>query len=203
MKFAKHHSLTKISYKDIANSIGVAHPYSVRQAIDNMIRDGQLLRNEKSGEIFLPGSENGTRLLSVPILGYVSCGPATATAEVSPLEFLEVSPSVANIKKPKDTFALIASGESMNKSSINNKDVQNGDYVIVEKQPLGEVRDKSYVVSRFYDTFNLKRITIDKANERIVLLSESSESTTPIIIAAEDIEYFEIEGVAVDVVKGI
>jgi hypothetical protein len=58
-------------------------------------------------------------------------------------------------------------------------------------------------VSRFDGMNNLKKLHIDRPNRRVVLLSESTDDYPPIIIDEQDMDYYAIEGVAVDIVKGV
>lgn len=204
MRLAQTRDLSTMTYREMAKIIDIEHPYSVQQAVNRLINKGLLMKNKNTGTI-LPTTGNNSRtpLLSIPVLGKVSCGPATELAEDYPSNFVSVSPSIAQIRKPEITFALIAAGDSMSNAHINGKSVDDGDYVIVEKRQWGEASDGDYIVSRFNDMSNLKKIRMDRENNRIILLSESTYDQPPIIIATEDIEHYAIEGVAIDVVKGL
>lgn len=197
--------MTKTTYRELGVKLGGKHPNSIKQAIDGLVRKGYVMRNEKTKELTIPKtpSTDKTPFLSIPVLGGVSCGVATELAYDAPAESIAVSPSIVSIKRPERTFALIANGDSMIRANINGKSVHSGDYVVVEKAGAADVRSGDYVISRYNDMNNLKRVKIDRINQRYILLSESDMELPPIIIAAEDAEYFDIEGVAVDVIKGI
>lgn len=204
LHLAQTRDLSEMTYREIAEYVGANHPYSVQQAVRRLIGKGLLIENKVSGGILAPDADSGTRpLLSIPILGKVSCGPALEMAEDHPSGFVSVSPSVAKIRKPDITYALIAAGGSMSSARINGKAVDDGDYVIVEKRQWGEAHDGDYVISRFNDTNNLKKLQIDESHRRVILLSESQEEHPPIIISEDDMDYYAIEGIAVDVVKGL
>ena len=146
---------------------------------------------------------NRGTLVQVPIRGRVSCGVATELASDESGSFLPVSPSLIHTKKWDDIFALIATGDSMNDAHVHGSTVDDGDYVIVRKIDGYTPQDGDYVVSRIDDACNLKKLKIDRLNRRVVLLSESTEDYTPIFIAEEDMPYYAIEGIAIDVVKGV
>lgn len=205
VQLAETRDLSDMTYREIMMLVGASHPYSVQQAIERLIEKGALVKNKRTGSILATGATERVRrpLLNIPILGKVSCGPATELPDEFPASFLAVSPSMANIKKPEITYALIAAGNSMSNARIAGKSVADGDYVIVEKREWGDAKDGSYVVSRYNDMSNLKRLRVDSANRRVVLMSESTEDYSPIIIAEEDMPYYAIEGIAVDVVKGL
>lgn len=205
LDLAKSDELSGKTYREIADQVGASHPYTVQQAITSLVKKGVLARNEYTDSVTVidDTSSNIQHLIQIPVMGFVSCGPATALAETAPSGHITVSSSAARVVKPEHTFALVSSGESMTSARINGKPVEDGDYVIVEKRSWGEAKDGEYVVSRFNDANNLKKFKADPFNRRIILLSESHEPIPPIIISEDDIQYFAIEGVAVDVVKGI
>lgn len=206
MQLAETRDLSKLTYREIASYVGVPHPYSVQQAMNRLVEKGRLAKNRSTGAVMISNrdSDAGSRpLLSIPVLGGVNCGQATEIAEDRPSGFLTISPSTANIRKPSETYALIAKGDSMTAAHINGKSVADGDYVIVQKSNWGNANEGDYVVSRFDNMNNLKKLRIDKQNSRVVLLSESLDGYPPIIIDEQDMEYCAIEGVAIDVVKGV
>lgn len=204
LRLAQSRDLAKMTFREMAEVIGVRHPYSVQQAVNSLMKKGLLMKNKQTGAILASNEGRpSTPLLNIPILGRVSCGPATELAEDYPSNFISVSPSLAHIRRPEITFALIATGDSMSAARIQGKAVEDGDYIIVEKRRWGDALDGEYVVSRFNDMNNLKKLKVDYENGRYILLSESIEEQPPIIIAEEDMGYYAIEGVAVDVVKAV
>lgn len=204
LNLAQTRDISKLSLRQLGSLLGDEHPYAVQLAKKALIREGRLIHNERSGQISLPTNTfNRGTLIQIPILGRVSCGIATELASEGPHSFLPISPSMVNAKRWDDVFSLVAAGDSMNLAQINGSSVSDGDYVIIRKVDGYTPTEGDYVVSRINDAYNLKRLHIDKANHRIVLLSESTEEYTPIFIAAEDMEYYAIDGVAIDIVKGI
>ena len=205
LNLAKTRDITSMTLREIGQIVGAAHPYSVKQAIDRLVQKGRLARNRSTGTLIVTGvTSSRTRpLLTIPVLGSVSCGPAAELAQDEALGFINLSPTSANIRKPGITYALVAKGYSMSRARINAKSVEDGDYVIVEKSEWGSANEGDYVVSRFDGANNLKRLHIDKINSRVVLLSESNDEHPPIIIDEQDMDYYAIEGVAIYVVKGL
>lgn len=204
MRLAETRDIGKLSLRQIGHQLGGEHPYAVQLAIKRLLHDGLLLQNKRSQSI-LPADDKyaAGSLLSIPIFGRVSCGVPTELADNEPCGFVSVSPSLINARRAKETFALIAAGNSMDRANIGGNTVEDGDYVIVHKADGIQPRDNQYVISRIDEAYNLKRLRTDRLNRRVVLLSESSEPYPPIIIAEEDMEYYAIEGIAIDVVKGI
>lgn len=205
LALAQTRELAGMTYREIGEKLGGKHPYSIQQAVDGLVRKGYLIKNQKTKQIHLPvlASEGHKPFLNIPILGGVSCGPAAAMAFDYSAGSVTVTPSVTTIRKPELTYALIAQGDSMTAAHINGKSVSSGDYIIVEKASLANVRSGNYVIARFNDLNNLKKLIIDTQNHRFILLSEADVDLPPIIIAEEDIQFFDIEGIAIDVVKGL
>lgn len=206
LRLAETRNLSTMTYREIARYVDNVHPYSVQLAIERLISLGKLTRNRYTEEIIVANGTPGQRpFLHIPILGNVSCGPATELPLDEPSGYIAVSPSTVRIRKPDATYALMALGDSMNAARINGKKVEEGDYIIVQKSSWGDAHDNDYVISRFNDVNNLKKLRVDKVNRRVVLLSESSDiiSHPPIIIDEADMDYYAIEGIAIDVIKGV
>jgi len=205
LNLADTRDLAEMTLREIAEIVGANHPYSVQQAIESLVKKGKLVRNLETGILIAShaSSMNSRPLLSIPILGRVSCGPATEMAPDKPLGFISLSPTSARVRKPDITYALVAMGNSMTAARINNKPVEDGDYVIVQKSEWGNANEGDYVVSRFDGVNNLKKLHVDKPNRRVVLLSESNDEFPPIFIDEQDMDYYAIEGIAIDIVKGV
>lgn len=204
LRLAQTRDINTLSLRQIGELLGGKHPYVVQLAKKALIREGRLIYNERTKKVSLPGMNyHRGALVQIPILGRVSCGIATEIATGDFHGFLSVSPSLVNTKRWDDIFALIAAGDSMNSAAIHGMSVDDGDYVIVRKAGDYHPVDGDYVVSRFDDAYNLKKLQIDNVNRRVVLLSESTEDYSPIFIAEEDMQYYAIDGVAIDVVKGL
>lgn len=204
---AQTRDLSSMTYREIAMLVSASHPYSIQQAVTRLIQKGKLVKNLKTGAVIASdttyGSVGPKPLLNVPVLGRVSCGPALELAYDEPAGFITISPTAARIREPKNTYALIAVGDSMSSARINGKNVEDGDYVIVQKSAWGSATEGDYVISRFNGLNNLKKLRIDGANHRVILISETNDEYPPIIIDAQDMDYYAIEGIAIDIVKGV
>jgi len=86
----------------------------------------------------------------------------------------------------------------MNCATVGGKAIDDGDYVVID----GENRtpeDGDLVLSVIDGMANIKRYRFDRENNQIVLLSESTQSFSPIFIHPDD--DYEINGKVVQVVK--
>lgn len=121
--------------------------------------------------------------LNIPILWYANAGTPLAVAEASDYGVLPISKNIlsGNIE---NYFVLRVSGTSMNQCEVNGKVLDNGSYVLInkEEQALNE-RDPFLFVVNGWAT--LKRYK--KAQNQVYLLPDSSEQHhTPIILSEHD-----------------
>ncbi len=145
-----------------------------------------------------PGVLPRSSLIALPILGTANCGPATIYADQNIEGYLRVSGKL--LTKKKDIFAIKASGYSMNKANINGESVEDGDYVIVDPS-YRSVKNGDYVLSVIDGMANIKRYFDDKPHKRIILLSESSASFSPIFIHYDDLDSYLVNGKIIQVIK--
>ncbi|MEI6092779.1 MAG: S24 family peptidase, partial [bacterium] len=134
----------------------------------------------------------------IPVLGVANCGVATLCAEERFEGFLRVSSSI--VKKVKDIFAIKAVGDSMNKANIKNKNIEDGDYVLIDTSDKN-IKDRDYVLSTIEGHANIKKFIRDKDNDQIVLISESDKNYPPIIIHEKDDFSYIVEGKVIQVIK--
>jgi SOS-response transcriptional repressor LexA len=132
----------------------------------------------------------------VPILGTANCGPATFYTETNYDGYLKVSSKLLDRKK--DVYALRADGISMNKANVKGKNIEEGDYLIVNSADTTPA-DNDIVVSVFDDVANIKKFKWDQENNQVVLLSESTRDFPPIFIHEDD--NYHIVGKVIQVIK--
>lgn len=205
LELANTTDLSTFTYRKIGEMLGGEHPYQVQYSIQQLLKTSQLLKNKRTGSIYLGGSSPiaGSQVVNIPIYGNVSCGIPVDLAGDEMHGFLSVSPSIINSRPIDKLFALKANGDSMNMANIGGKAVYDGDFVVVRHTEWVEAKNGDYVVLLIGECANLKKIQIDKNNRRIILLSETTENYSPIIVAEEDIQDYEILGLATDVIKAI
>jgi len=181
-------------------------PQKIKHHLDKLIEAGLLLVNAEGNKIVKTkaGVNKKDGLISLPILGDANCGQALSFADDTPVsEFVKVSVGVIGrslAKRIKDIFVLRAVGDSMNRASINDKNIEEGDLVLVDKKQEG-VKSGNYIVSIIDDCANIKKLFIDEQNKQIVLLSESTRNYPPIYIHKNDYTDDLINGLVIDVLK--
>lgn len=195
LELAAHHNLGQMSFRDIGKLIGEQHPQKIKHHLDQLEKKG-LIRSIAEGSA-IKKTRQDAGIVSIPILGAADCGPATIFADGNVEGYLRVSRRLITFSS--GLFALRAVGNSMNKANIRGKNLEDGDYAIIDSR-VRSPRNKDYVVSIIGGVCNIKKFIKDTANKQIVLLSESTQDLPPIHIHPDEADYF-VSGRVVDVVK--
>lgn len=194
--------LSNMSLREIGKCVGVSAPQIVKHHLLQLEKNGfiqmdrlaKVMVKTQPGNMF-PGRTSA--LMAIPIYGTANCGPATAYAQQETEGYLRVSGKL--LSKKKGVFAIKASGYSMNKANVNGETIDDGDYVLVD--PTSNVRNGDYVLSIIDGMANIKRFFRDAENNRVILMSESSASISPIFIHRDDLDRYLVNGKVIQVIK--
>ena len=172
--------------RDIAEDTGIAIT-TVHRYLTALKESGQL---EYCGRrsIITKRINMESAQYSMPVLGYVRCGPGEEEEEAI-IEYIRLPESMIG---RGEFFALIAKGESMIDAGIHP-----GDYVIVRKQNNAEPGD--LIVALYDGLNNLKQLAYDDDERRYVLRSCNEDKEAYPDIPFEELT---IQGVAVGVYHG-
>ncbi len=189
-----------LTLRQIGELIEEKLPQKIKHHLSQLERKSFILIDRKNKNISRISNKAkvGDIFISIPIIGAANCGPATIYADQNIEGYLKVSKRLVSNKK--SVFALRAEGNSLNKANIDGKNVESGDFVIVDNGNTSP-HDGDYIVSVIDGMANIKKYLLDKKNSRIALLSESTQEYSPIFIHEND--DFKISGKIVDVVKNI
>jgi repressor LexA len=198
LKVIDEKNIGGLTLREIGNLVGETLPQKIKHHLSQLERKGFILVDKKNKKISRISNKAraGDIFISIPIVGAANCGPATIYADHNIEGYLKISKRLAPNKK--SVFALRAEGNSLNKANIGGKNVESGDFVIVDSENTSP-HDGDYVVSIIDGMANIKKYRLDKENSRIVLLSESTQEYSPIFIHKND--DFRISGKVVEVVK--
>lgn len=130
-------------------------------------RKGFIIRTSEARGIQIVEEEEYEYLLGIPILGYANAGTPLAIAEEDRLGVLHVDKKL--LKKKRDLFALVVKGDSMNQRKINEKSLNDGNYIVVSKSD--EVRNGDVVLAVLDNSATVKTIKYEK--DMIVLYPQS------------------------------
>jgi repressor LexA len=199
LQIAEKYDLKQMSLGKISRLVGEFYAQTAKYHISQLKKKKLLDENLKpihSNLDFLRESDNN--LVSLPIIGAVNAGEATLVAEENIEGFLKVSPKI--IGNRRNVFVLRVEGDSMNNANVDDRNIEDGDYVLVNgdnKNP----ETNSYIVSIIDGMANIKKYFYDEKNEQIILISESKNNHPPIYIHKEDFSNYFIAGVVIQVLK--
>ena len=186
-----------LTLRDIGKSIGEHSPQTVKHHLTQLNKNGFIVIDKKNKIIkkILRTDSDGF-FISLPILGSANCGPANICAEENINGFLKVSKSILN--RNGDLFVIKAEGNSMNKANINGNNIEDGDYVVIDKNSILPANG-DYLLSIIDNMANIKKYHKDIDNNQIVLMSESTQEYPPIYISEDD--NFIVNGKVVQIIK--
>jgi repressor LexA len=198
-------NLGKYTLREIGAFVGETSPQKIKHHLQQLEKRGFLRVNKNAGLIKKVGEQasikgilkNG-RLLSIPILGSANAGPATIFANANIEGYLRVSSNLLERPTGHRLFALKVDGPSMNMAYIGNKRIEDGDYVIIDSEER-EAVNNDIVLSVIEGMANIKKYYIDKENNQILLMSESTHDFPAIHIHEND--DFAINGKVIGVIK--
>lgn len=209
LKLSKRENLAKLSLREAARRIDMPReaPQKIKHHLQQLERKGFLSIDRSKGTMersaSVPGWATGVletkiRLFSIPIVGTANCGPATLYAEENFQGFLRVSSKLVSRSQPTGLYAIKTEGSSMNRAEINGRQIDDGDFVIVD----GRRRSPTHgdiVVAIVDNKATIKRYFDDRINGQVVLKADSSLDYEPIHLHPDD--EFSISGKVVAVVK--
>ena len=181
-------SLNEIKSHLEISSVSTAH-YHVK----NLIRSGYLMKDGhrfSSPYVQVRDFQSTSReslvqdSYSVPIYGTANAGIATVFAEENLEGYIKL-PSGFRLKR-QNVFALRVKGDSMNLARIDEKNIEDGDYALVDPN-CRNPKNGDYILSIIDGFANIKKFERNNENGTIRLISESTNlNHKPIYISSED-----------------
>ena len=198
LKIIGEKNIGNLTLREIGNLVEERFPQKIKHHLLQLQKKGFItidknnnLIKRVSGDI----SESDI-FLSIPIFGAANCGPRTIYADQNLTGYLKVSKKL--LPKTNKIFALKAEGNSLNKADIGGKNIEDGDFVIIDSE-VNTPRTGDYVVSVIDGMANIKKVLLDHKNSQIALISESTQNYNPIYIHEDDNAV--INGKVIDVIK--
>lgn len=190
------------SLRKIAELLGVkGKPQIAKYHLQQLEKRGLIQMNldEDILKLVQKGYNHATKspLFAIPVVGAANCGPAVTYADQKVDSYLKISSSLLPRNKNR-LFAIKADGDSMNQTSINNKNIETGDFVLVDRE-ANNYNNGDVVLVAIDGLATIKEFYRDKANNRIILKANSDHEYMPIYIGEDD--QFIINGKVVDVIK--
>lgn len=198
LKLIDQRNIGNLPLRQIGELVEEKLPQKIKHHLYQLEKKGFISIDRKNSKISrIKNKPQGQNIfISIPILGSANCGQASIYADQNIEGYLKISKLL--VSRQKDIFAIRAQGNSLNKANINGKNIEPGDFVIIDSKKTVP-KDGDFVLSIIDDMANIKKYRLDQINERIVLISESTQTFNPIFIHKDD--NFIINGKVIDVVK--
>lgn len=107
-------------------------------------------------------------LVGIPILGYANAGTPLVLAEEENLGILQLDKSLVGNKE--NLFSLIVKGDSMNMREIEGKNIEEGQYIVIQKD--AEFEDGDAVLAIVDGSATVKNIK--KSEDMVILYPQSN-----------------------------
>lgn len=200
LELSKRQDISKLGLRELARALNVRNPETIKYHLAKL-KEANLISDSPVKMDRVEKKRLGVSdLITIPIMGAASAGPATQVVTGEVEGYLKISSKLLVSKNYDDLYALRVVGRSMNQANINNQAVDDGDYVIVDGTKRTP-KNNDHVVAVVDGLANIKRLIIDKLNNQIVLLSESSDNFLPIFVHPDDERDGLVSGTVIQVVK--
>lgn len=200
LRLADTYNIGNMSLRDVAKIIDVEHPQIIKHHLEQLERK-DLIEWDREAKIISKkssGASSNTDFKIVPVFGSANCGQADIYADERIEGHIKVSSLL--LKNKSSVFAIKAIGASMNKSNIEGRNIEDGDYVIIDAMDKN-IRSNDYVLSIIDEMANIKKIIIDKEHSQICLISESTNQYPPIYIDESEASKYFVSGKVIQVIK--
>ncbi len=189
--------LSGMTLRDIGSLVGEKSAQKIKHHLTQLSMKGFIAYNPAKREVRRVREEASKEgFVSLPVVGSANCGPATIFADENIAGYLKVSKKL--VPRGKKLFVLRADGSSMNKANVNGRNIEDGDFIVVDAEQQNP-EPGQYIVSVIDDMANIKKFVPDPGNKRIILKSESTKDYLPIFIHEND--KYKVSGRVIDVIK--
>ena len=160
------------SLTELQTLLNISTKRGVVGHLEALERKGYIIRTSEARGIQIIADEDEEEvyeyLVGIPILGYANAGTPMVIAEEQSLGTLQADKSL--VGSSKDLFGLIIKGDSMNMRDLNGKKLEEGHYLVVQRDSNFENGD--VVVAIVDGCATVKNIR--KEDDVVILYPQSS-----------------------------
>ena len=174
---------------EISRELGFKSPNAAEEHLKALARKGaiEIVAGASRGIRIIDDSANDEEEEGLPLIGRVAAGePILAEQHIEGTYHVD-----ANMFKPQADFLLKVYGQSMKDIGILD-----GDLLAVHSTK--DVRNGQIVVARIEDEVTVKRL---ERKGSVIYLHAENEEFQPIVVNLEEQHHFEIEGIAVGIIR--
>lgn len=158
------------SLTELQTVLGITTKRGVVNHLEALEKKGYIIRTSEARGIQIVTDEEEVYeyLVGIPILGYANAGTPMVLANEQNLGLLQVEKGL--LGKKKDLFGLIVKGDSMNQRDIDGKSLEEGHYLVVQRDC--SIEDGDVVVAIVDGCATVKSIKRDE--EMVILYPQSN-----------------------------
>ena len=174
---------------EISRELGFKSPNAAEEHLKALARKGaiEIVAGASRGIRIIDDSANDEEEEGLPLIGRVAAGePILAEQHIEGTYHVD-----ANMFKPQADFLLKVYGQSMKDIGILD-----GDLLAVHSTK--DVRNGQIVVARIEDEVTVKRL---ERKGSVIYLHAENKEFQPIVVNLEEQPHFEIEGIAVGIIR--
>ncbi len=170
------------SLNELREALGISTKRGVVVHLSALEKKGYIFRTSQPRGIHMVENDDQIvydYLVGVPILGYANAGLPMVSAEEENIGVLKIDRNI--IGRKNNLFSLIIKGDSMNLAQIDGEKLDNGRYIVVQKD--AQFEDGDIVVAIIDNCATVKRFK--KGKNMVILYPDSSNpQNQPIYIDA-------------------
>lgn len=150
--FKKNTNNEGITLREIAAAIGVSHPQTVLNKLNQLVLKWYFIKDESGYHLIRESiSDQRNDVIQLPIYGFAQCGnQGKKVIEEYTQERIPVTPTMLGIKEPSKCFFVRAKWNSMEPK------IQDGDLVLIQQQDNYDQNEYVFVVHN--DLPKLKKV---------------------------------------------
>jgi repressor LexA len=160
------------SLTELQGMLSISTKRGVVSHLEALEKKGYIIRtSEPRGIHIVDGKDDDAEyeyLVGIPILGYANAGTPMVLAEEENLGVLQLDRTLIGNKE--NLFGLIIKGDSMNMRSIDGKKLEEGNYLIIQKDT--EVQEGDVVVAIVDGSATVKNMKKD--DDMVILYPQSN-----------------------------
>jgi repressor LexA len=160
------------SLSELQGMLNITTKRGVVSHLEALEKKGYIIRtSEPRGIQIVDNTEEDVLyeyLVGIPILGYANAGTPLVLAEEENLGILQLDKSLVGNKE--NLFSLIVKGDSMNMREIEGKNIEEGQYIVIQKD--AEFEDGDAVLAIVDGSATVKNIK--KSEDMVILYPQSN-----------------------------
>lgn len=160
------------SLSELQGMLNITTKRGVVSHLEALERKGYIIRTSEARGIHIvdeiEDDSSYEYLVGIPILGYANAGTPLVLAQEQNLGVLQLDKSLVGNKE--GLFSLIVKGDSMNMREIDGKCLEEGHYLVVQKD--AEIQDGDVVLAVVDGSATVKNIK--RSEDMVILYPESN-----------------------------